>query len=135
MLSPITSILICVAAIWLTQRLLTIRQVVDFRKQLLDLRRNGQVSVGTAKKIGRRVYVGLAFDERGKVTAALVLRGLTVFSRGRDQPALIGCRATDLTAGHTPSGLPELVAGACRQSAELLLAGRRPSATRAITVI
>lgn len=127
MFSSTTSILICIAAIWLTQRLLTIQQVVQFRRQLTQLQREGQLSVGTAKKVGRRVYVGLAFDAQGVVTDSLVLRGLTVFSRGRRQPDLIGRNAADLAAGRTPPGLPVLVTAASRQSAELLIAGRQSS--------
>lgn len=129
MFSSTTSILICVAAIWLTQRLLTIQQVVQFRRQLTQLTHQGQLSVGTGKKFGRRVYVGLAFDAHGIVAASLVLRGLTVFSRGRSQPDLINWAATALAAGNTPPGLPVLVAAASRQSAELLIAGRRPFAS------
>jgi len=125
--SSMTSVFICVAAIWLTQRLLTIRQAMRFRKQLVDLRAQGRTSVGLAKALGRRVYVGLAFDTGGTVTAALVLRGVTVFADGRQQPALIGC------TGRTPAGLPPLVAKASTQSAEFIAASLRRSADHTVS--
>ncbi len=131
--SSMTSVFICVAAIWLTQRLLTIRQAMRFRKQLVDLRAQGRTSVGLAKALGRRVYVGLAFDTGGTVTAALVLRGVTVFADGRQQPALIGCTVGDLATGRTPAGLPPLVAKASTQSAEFIAASLRRSADHTVS--
>jgi DNA-binding transcriptional regulator of glucitol operon len=119
------SVLICVAAMWLTQRLLTIRQTMVFRKQLLGLRSDGRISVGMAKKIGRRVYVGLAFDPRGVVNGALVLRGATVFAKGKPRPDLLGRLDTDLAAGRTPAGLPPMVAAAAVQAAEFMTAARK----------
>jgi DNA-binding transcriptional regulator of glucitol operon len=119
------SVLICVAAIWLTQRLLTMRQVMIFRKQLLGLKSDGRVSVGMAKKIGRRVYVGLAFDPRGVVNGALVLRGATVFAKGRARPDLLGRLDTDLASGRTPAGLPPMVATAAVQAAGFMAAARK----------
>ncbi len=122
------SVLICVAAIWMTQRLLTMRQVMVFRKQLQDLRGQGRMSVGMAKKIGRRVYVGLAFDSDGMVTGALVLRGVTVFAKGKPLTLLLGCRDSELAADRTPPGLPPLVAQAAVQAAEFMAAARRRQA-------
>jgi DNA-binding transcriptional regulator of glucitol operon len=119
------SLLICVAAIWLTQRLLTIRQSLIFRKQLLALKSEGRVSVGMAKKIGRRVYVGLAFDPRGVVNGVLVLRGVTVFAKGKPRPDLLGRLDTDLAAGRTPPDLPPMVATAAIQAAEFMAAARK----------
>ena len=98
------ALIVCVAAIWMAQRLLTIWQSLRFRRQLIALREHGKLSVGMAKKIGRRVFVGLTVDQHGIVTANLVLRGVTVFALGKPNPALIGCRATDLAAGRTPPG-------------------------------
>ena len=103
------ALIVCVAAIWMTQRLLTIWQSLRFRRQLIALREHGKLSVGMAKKIGRRVFVGLTVDQHGIVTANLVLRGVTVFAVGKPNAALIGCRATDLAAGRTPQGLPPMV--------------------------
>jgi DNA-binding transcriptional regulator of glucitol operon len=119
------SIVVCVAAIWMTQRLLTIWQALRHRRQLMALREHGKLSVGMAKKIGRRVIVGLTFDEKGTVTDNLVFRGITVFADGRPNPALLGCRAVDLAAGRTPAGLPTLVAAAATHSASFII-GNKP---------
>jgi DNA-binding transcriptional regulator of glucitol operon len=119
------SVLICVAAMWLTQRLLTIRQSMVFRKQLIGLKADGRISVGMAKKIGRRVYVGLAFDPRGVVNGALVLRGATVFAKGKVRPDLLGRLDTDLAAGRTPAGLPAMIGTAAIQAAEFMAAQRK----------
>jgi|SRR6476646_1497683 len=115
------AIIVCVAAIWMSQRLLSIWQSLRFRRQLLALRQHGKLSVGMAKKIGRRVFVGLTVDERGIVTANLVLRGVTVFALGKPNSALIGCRAVDLAAGRSPAGLNPMVAAAAQQSASFLI--------------
>jgi|SRR6478609_9215396 DNA-binding transcriptional regulator of glucitol operon len=118
------SLIVCVAAIWMAQRLLTIWQSLRYRRQLLALREHGKLSVGMAKKIGRRVYIGLTVDGQGVVTANLVLRGVTVFAVGKSNPALIGCRATDLAAGRVPAGLPAMVATAATQAASFVV--RKP---------
>ena len=136
MFSSTTSLLICVGALWLTQRLLSINQIMKFQKQLAALRRQGRTSVATAKRRGRRVYVALAFDDHSVVTDNLVLRGWTVFSRGRQQPELIGCRAPDLAGGRMPAVLPPLVDTATREAAGFLLTGSgttAPTARRAVT--
>ena len=115
------TLIVCVAAIWMSQRLLTIWQSLRFRRQLIALREHGKLSVGLAKKIGRRVFVGLTVDQHGIVTANLVLRGVTVFAVGKPNAALIGCRATDLAAGRTPQGVPPMVAAAAAQAASFLI--------------
>ena len=58
------ALIVCVAAIWMSQRLLTIWQSLRFRRQLIALREHGKLSVGMAKKIGRRVFVGLTVDQQ-----------------------------------------------------------------------
>lgn len=118
------SVLICVTALWLTQRLLTLRQVKIFRQQLVGLKSDGRVSVGMAKKVGRRVYVGLAFDYRGVVSGALVLRGATVFATGKERPELVGCTDIDLAHCRTPASLPPMVAKGAVQAAEFMAAAR-----------
>jgi DNA-binding transcriptional regulator of glucitol operon len=126
------TIIVCVAAIWMSQRLLTIWQSLRYRRQLLALREHGKLSVGMAKKIGRRVFVGLTVDQRGIVTADLVLRGVTVFALGKPNAALIGCRATDLAAGRTPTGLNPMVATAATQAAAFLTGKKTTPITRPV---
>ena len=115
------ALIVCVAAIWMSQRLLTIWQSLRFRRQLIALRQHGKLSVGMAKKIGRRVFVGLTVDQHGVVTANLVLRGVTVFAVGKPTAALTGCRATDLAAGRAPQGVPPMIAAAAAQAASFLI--------------
>jgi len=115
------AIIVCVAAIWMSQRLLTIWQSLRFRRQLMALREHGKLSVGLAKKVGRRVFVGLTVDQQGIVTANLVLRGVTVFAVGKPNAALIGCSAGDLTAGRGPQGVPPMVSAAAAQAASFLI--------------
>ncbi len=114
------AIIVCVTAIWLAQRLLAIWQSLRFRRQLLELRTHGKLSVGMAKKMGRRVYVGLTVDRQGLVTANLVLRGVTVFALGKPNQSLNGCRVTDLAAGRVPAGLHPMIATAATQAAQFL---------------
>ena|SRR6478735_7065408 len=120
------AIIVCVTAIWLAQRLLAIWQSLRFRRQLLELRAHGKLSVGMAKKIGRRVFVGLTVDDRGNVTANLVLRGVTVFALGKPHQSLNGCRVRDLAAGRIPAGVHPMVAAAAAQAAEFLT-GKKPT--------
>jgi DNA-binding transcriptional regulator of glucitol operon len=127
-----TSVLICVAALWLTQRLLAIHQSMRFRRQLLELRSEGRISVGMGKTWGRRVYVGIAVGSGQAVTAALVLSGATVFAKGRPVPPLVGCRVRDLADGHTPAGLKPLAATATVQAAGFLAESARRSAAKAV---
>jgi len=115
------AIIVCVAAIWMSQRLLTIWQSLRFRRQLMALREHGKLSVGLAKKVGRRVFVGLTVDQQGTVTSNLVLRGVTVFAVGKPNEALIGCSATDLAAGRAPHGVPPMVSAAAAQAASFLI--------------
>lgn len=122
---PTFSLLVCVGALWLAQRLLSTWQAMRFRRQLIDLRAAGKVSVGMAKAIGRRVFVGLAFDENGKVVSNLVLRGATVFAVGRSDPLLQGCSFEDLAVGKTPIGLPKLTAEASTQAGTFMADTRR----------
>ncbi len=129
------ALIVCVAAIWMSQRLLTIWQSLRFRRQLIALRQHGKLSVGMAKKIGRRVFVGLTVDQHGIVTANLVLRGVTVFALGKPNTALTGCRATDLAAGRTPRGVPPMVAAAAAQAASFLIkkTGTTPAKSSRLT--
>lgn len=114
------AIIVCVAAIWMAQRLLAIWQSLRFRRQLLELRTHGKLSVGLAKKIGRRVFVGLTVDPQGFVTASLVLRGVTVFALGKPCESLKGCRVRDLAGGRIPAGLSPMVGTAAVQAAQFL---------------
>lgn len=125
------AIIVCVAAIWMAQRLLAIWQSLRFRRQLLELRTHGKLSVGMARKIGRRVFVGLTVDRQGLVTANLVLRGVTVFALGKPNQSLNGCRITDLAAGRTPAGVHPMVAAAATQAARFLTGQKTPTPTRA----
>lgn len=123
-------LIIGITVIWLAQRALTVRQALRFRRDLIALRQYGTLSVGMSRKVARRVYVGLTFDDAPAgekvVTAARVLRGATVFAVAKPENRLVGLRAVDLAAGNTPPGLPAMVATAAVQSAEFAL-GRKPT--------
>ncbi|MET0966943.1 MAG: transcriptional regulator GutM, partial [Nakamurella sp.] len=88
---------------------------------LMALREHGKLSVGLAKKVGRRVFVGLTVDQQGIVTANLVLRGVTVFAVGKPNAALNGCSAADLAAGRAPQEVPPMVSAAAAQAASFLI--------------
>ncbi len=122
-----TSVLITIVALWLTQRLLGIWQMLRFRRQLADLRGLGRSSVGMAKRRGRRVYVGLSFDPEGTVTHGLVLRGITVFAVGQREQRFSGLTAQTLASGHVPEGVPKLVKEAAAQAAMFMDSALRRS--------
>lgn len=129
-MSTTAVLIIGITVIWLAQRALTVRQALRFRRDLIALRQYGTLSVGMARKVGRRVYVGLTFDDAAPadrvVTAARVLRGATVFATAKPENRLVGRRAVDLAAGDTPAGLPAMIATGAVQSAEFAL-GRKPT--------
>ncbi|TKV60164.1 hypothetical protein FDO65_00020 [Nakamurella flava] len=129
-MSTTAVLIIGITVIWLAQRALTVRQALRFRRDLLALRTYGKLSVGMSRKVGRRVYAGLTFDDAPAadrvVTAARTLRGATVFATAKPENRLVGCRAIDLAEGRTPAGLPAMVATAAIQSAEFAL-GRKPT--------
>lgn len=81
-MSTTAVLIIGITVIWLAQRALTVRQALRFRRDLLALRTYGKLSVGMSRKVGRRVYAGLTFDDAPAadrvVTAARTLRGATV---------------------------------------------------------
>jgi DNA-binding transcriptional regulator of glucitol operon len=97
------------------------RQSKDFLAQVNALRAEGTVAVGLAGRrlVGRKAYVALASRE-GRVTAALVLRGLTTFARGRPAPALVGLTTRTLAGQTSVPGVDALERAAARQAARTL---------------
>jgi hypothetical protein len=68
------------------------------------------------------VVVAVGPDDR--VTAAEVLRGITVFANAKPEPALIGRTAAELAAGAEVAGLAPTVQAAAQQAAAFVHPGR-----------
>jgi hypothetical protein len=66
------------------------------------------------------VYVALAVGPDGRVTAAEVLRGLTVFANARPAPELVGLAVAELAGGAPVAGLTPRVLAAVRSAAAVV---------------
>ena len=99
-MSWMSSLLLIVGLLWLSQIAGTYFQMEHYRKVLGGIRQNGSegfVGVGNAKaRFGKGVILILVVGENGFVREALRMRGMTVFARFKDAPDLVGKRLDDL---------------------------------------
>lgn len=95
-----SSLLLVVGLLWLSQIVGTYFQMEHYRKVLGGIRQaggEGFVGVGNAKaRFGKGVILILVVGENGIVREALRMRGMTVFARFKDAPDLLGKRLDDL---------------------------------------
>ena len=134
------AIFLLLGVLWLVQLGLAYQQAQRFMARTRALRRKGRVAIGASpKKLRGRAYVVLAVGPEDRVTAAEVLRGVTVFADARPEPALLGLAAVELAAGAQVPDLAPRVLVAARQAAAilhpehagaLLDTGRRPHRRR-----
>jgi DNA-binding transcriptional regulator of glucitol operon len=95
-----------IAVLWLLQLGLAYQQAQRFLARTRALRRRGRVAIGASpRRVRGRAYVVIAVGPDDRVTAAEVLRGITVFADAKPEPALVGLAAAKLAAG---AQLPEL---------------------------
>jgi glucitol operon activator protein len=115
-----------VVAGWLVQLYVTYQQATAFNARVRALRSHGTVSVGAGGRRyrGGRAYVALALDDKGVVTKALTLQGMTTFARSRELPALHGQRVSRLGGKNDVPGLSRQQREAARQAAALFLEAR-----------
>jgi DNA-binding transcriptional regulator of glucitol operon len=115
------AIFLLLAVLWLIQLGLTYQQAQRFLARARALRRRGRVAIGASpKRLRGRAYVVLAVGPDDRVTAAEVLRGVTVFADARPEPALLGLAAAELAAGVQVPDLAPRVLAAARQAAAIL---------------
>ncbi len=95
-----SSLLLVVGLLWLSQIVGTYFQMEHYRKVLGGIRQaggEGFVGVGNAKaRLGKGVILILVVGENGLVKQALRMRGMTVFARFKEAPDLLGKRLDDL---------------------------------------
>jgi DNA-binding transcriptional regulator of glucitol operon len=112
------AIFLLLAVLWLLQLGLAYRQARRFMARARALRRQGRVSIGASpRRLRGRAYVVVAVGPDDRVTAAEVLRGITVFANARPEPALVGLPAAELAAGRQVPGLPPRVLAAAYSAA------------------
>ena len=93
-----TLILIAVFA-WGLQILLGWWQVSRFNKAFETLCRLGKVGIGrTAGRFKPKTLIAVAFDDDQRVVGAILMQGLTVFSRPVPIPQLIGISRQNIVA-------------------------------------
>ncbi|CAN5905784.1 transcriptional regulator GutM [soil metagenome] len=95
-----SSLLLVVGLLWLSQIVGTYFQMEHYRKVLGGIRQSGSegfVGVGNAKvRLGKGVILILVVGENGVVTEALRMRGMTVFARFKEAPDLLGKKLDEL---------------------------------------
>lgn len=86
------------AVLWVAQLYATAKQSQHFMRSVRDLRERGETSIGASShnRMRRRSYVALASDDTDLVTGAIELAGVTVFSRARPVPELVGTPLREL---------------------------------------
>jgi glucitol operon activator protein len=92
---------------WILQLALSVRQMRRFYRRFAELRHQGKAAMG----IGGGTYKGRAYavivsDSRGRVVAAEVMRGFTVFAHLRPTTAVAGWSLKAVCAD-PPADLPE----------------------------
>jgi len=120
-----------IGVLWALQLLLSYQQARAFMARARALRRQGRVSIGASpRRLRGRAFVVVAVASDDRITAAEVLRGVTVFANAKPEPALIGRTAADLAAGAEVGGLAATVQAAAQQAAAFVHPGRAPSGQR-----
>jgi DNA-binding transcriptional regulator of glucitol operon len=120
-----------IGVLWTLQLLLSYQQARAFMARARALRRKGRVSIGASpRRLRGRAFVVVAVGSDDRITAAEVLRGVTVFANAKPEPALIGRRTADLAAGAEVAGLAPTVQTAARQAAAFVHPGHAPSGQR-----
>lgn len=104
---------------WIVQLMMSFRQSTAFNRCVLDLRRSGTVSVGSAGKRyrGGRAFVAIAIDDHGIVRDALSLSGFTTFARARPVPALFGLKVNQVRGDRDVPHLSDRLRNAARDAA------------------
>lgn len=92
------NVLITVAIIaWVLQIALGWWQINRFNREFALLCKQGNVGVGRSSgRFKPKVVVAIAFDPQKNVVDAIMMKGLTVFSRPRHITALIGLAYDDI---------------------------------------
>lgn len=122
---------------WVLQLILAVHQMRRFYKRFGELRRLGRTAMGIGGSTYRgRAYALIASDSRGRVVAAEVMRGFTVFARPRPLTAVTGWSLRAVSAG-PPSELPMNSRRALMAAATTLLgeAPPRPAGRRRPTQV
>ncbi|MGH2750789.1 MAG: transcriptional regulator GutM [Actinomycetota bacterium] len=113
--SAVAVIIGALAAGWCVQIYLAMKQAKAFQASVRTLRTVGRTAVGRGGSRYRGVaFCALAEDRGGRVARASVLRGVTVFSRPRPAPELVGRSLAELTEKDSNSSLDLAIADAAR---------------------
>lgn len=119
---------IAIALALSVQLFLTARQSQAFMRQVTELRRHGRVAIGLGRRhwFGRKVYVALAATSNGRVTHAILLRGVTQFARAKPAPNLVGVTLRTLASEKPVPGCGRLERAAAQQAATTLRGSPEP---------
>ncbi|MBD2814436.1 transcriptional regulator GutM [Xenorhabdus sp. Flor] len=93
-----TANIIAIAVIaWIGQIILGWYQLKSFNHALALLSEKGQVGIGRSGGGFRsRVLIAIAVDEKSKITAAIIMTGITIFARPKALLEVYGLSVTDL---------------------------------------
>jgi|GEM_PF-6202098 len=113
--SAVAVIIGALAAGWCVQIYLAMKQARAFQASVRILSTEGRTAVGRGGSRYRGVaFCALAEDGGGRVVSASVLRGVSVFSRPRAAPEIVGRSLAELTETDSKSSLDLAIADAAR---------------------
>jgi DNA-binding transcriptional regulator of glucitol operon len=94
----VVSLLGAIAAGIVVQMFMTFKQTKAFSAAIRELRKHGTVSVGAGGKRyrGGKAFVGIAADDKGRVTKAVSLSGWTTFARPTELHQAQGLKLSQL---------------------------------------
>lgn len=121
MMDSVLLLLAAVAAGWVVQIFMTLRQSTAFNKRVVALRSQGIVVVGVAgnRYRGGRAYLALAAED-GTVRDAISLQGWTTLAKGRTVPALRGVAVSTVEGETEIPGLTRQQRAAARLAVQSL---------------
>jgi len=116
-------ILFLIAAMWVFQLYLAVKQSQRFSNDLREIRTPGTtttVGMGGYRYRGGRAFVAMA-QKDGEVTGARILSGLTVFANSKPFDDIVGHKLTDLVEGKGVENHRFKVVEATKHAAKTLL--------------
>lgn len=88
-------IIVLLVGCWFLQVLMSIKQSKDYQESLNEMKKlpSGHIGVGITKakfNLGRGIIMIVATDLKGNIIELREMKGMTVFSRFKTQPKLVG---------------------------------------------
>jgi DNA-binding transcriptional regulator of glucitol operon len=90
MMMDFTMLFVCLLAFMVIQALGTYVQVQQYKKAVRRLHKKGNIGIGSKRSRIRNNIVIIACDNQGKIVDGELMEGLTVFTKFKQIPDIIG---------------------------------------------